>query len=157
MPTLSDIVLFCGDQHGQFRHILRAAGELHASAVILLGGPGAGAAAARRVGIHCRQAVVHPRQSRLRQRAQLEPPLGQQVGRQKHRWSSCSLAQWHPDRRVGGAYSGKASGIPACRYRQNSAIAKSMFGRHQDRTDGRTACSANTGQPFVRTNLIACL
>jgi predicted phosphodiesterase len=32
-----DIVLFCGDPHGQFRHILRAADELRASAVILLG------------------------------------------------------------------------------------------------------------------------
>jgi predicted phosphodiesterase len=32
-----DLILFCGDPHGQFRHILRAADELHASAVILLG------------------------------------------------------------------------------------------------------------------------
>lgn len=32
-----DLILFCGDPHGQFRHILRAADELHPSAVILLG------------------------------------------------------------------------------------------------------------------------
>jgi predicted phosphodiesterase len=30
-------ILFCGDPHGQFRHIVRAAGELDASAVVLLG------------------------------------------------------------------------------------------------------------------------
>ena len=30
-------VLFCGDPHGQFRHILRAAAELNPSAVVLLG------------------------------------------------------------------------------------------------------------------------
>ena len=30
-------ILFCGDPHGQFRHITKAATELHASAVILLG------------------------------------------------------------------------------------------------------------------------
>jgi predicted phosphodiesterase len=32
-----DIVLFCGDPHGKFAHILRVADELHVSAVILLG------------------------------------------------------------------------------------------------------------------------
>lgn len=37
MKIPGDIVLFCGDPHGQFDHILRAAGELRASAVILLG------------------------------------------------------------------------------------------------------------------------
>ena len=30
-------VLYCGDPHGQFRHIIKAATELHASSVILLG------------------------------------------------------------------------------------------------------------------------
>lgn len=30
-------VLYCGDTHGQFRHVIKAATELHASAVILLG------------------------------------------------------------------------------------------------------------------------
>ena len=30
-------VLYCGDPHGQFTHILKAAAELHATAVILLG------------------------------------------------------------------------------------------------------------------------
>lgn len=34
---MSGPVLFCGDPHGQFRHIIKAATELHASAVILLG------------------------------------------------------------------------------------------------------------------------
>lgn len=32
-----DLTLFCGDPHGQFRHILKVASELQASAVILLG------------------------------------------------------------------------------------------------------------------------
>ena len=31
------VVLYCGDPHGQFRHILRAAAELNPSAVVLLG------------------------------------------------------------------------------------------------------------------------
>lgn len=31
------ITLFCGDPHGQFRHIVKAANELNATAVILLG------------------------------------------------------------------------------------------------------------------------
>lgn len=35
--TPGDIVLFCGDPHGRFDHIRRAADELLASAVILLG------------------------------------------------------------------------------------------------------------------------
>lgn len=30
-------VLYCGDPHGEFRHIIKAAGELRASAVVLLG------------------------------------------------------------------------------------------------------------------------
>lgn len=30
-------ILYCGDPHGQFRHIIKAATELHASAVVLLG------------------------------------------------------------------------------------------------------------------------
>ncbi|WP_096697648.1 metallophosphoesterase [Polaromonas sp. AER18D-145] len=37
MPTSADIMLFCGDPHGKFDHILQAAGDLRASAVILLG------------------------------------------------------------------------------------------------------------------------
>ena len=31
------MILYCGDPHGQFRHILRAAAELNPSAVVLLG------------------------------------------------------------------------------------------------------------------------
>ena len=31
------VVLYCGDPHGEFRHIVRAATGLHASAVVLLG------------------------------------------------------------------------------------------------------------------------
>lgn len=31
------VVLYCGDPHGEFRHIIRAAGKLNASAVVLLG------------------------------------------------------------------------------------------------------------------------
>lgn len=34
---MSGPILFCGDPHGQFRHVIKAATELHASAVILLG------------------------------------------------------------------------------------------------------------------------
>ena len=37
MTTPNKIILFCGDPHGQFRHVLQAAGDLRASAVILLG------------------------------------------------------------------------------------------------------------------------
>lgn len=34
---MSGPVLYCGDPHGEFRHIIKAAGELRASAVVLLG------------------------------------------------------------------------------------------------------------------------
>lgn len=37
MTSSNEIILFCGDPHGQFRHILQAAGDLRAAAVILLG------------------------------------------------------------------------------------------------------------------------
>ena len=37
MTTSNEIILFCGDPHGQFRHILQAAGDLRASAIVLLG------------------------------------------------------------------------------------------------------------------------